>query len=165
MASIAYTLTSPRKSPLSDIERINGWNTKFSIPFSDFGGTGSTATAATDVVTVALGATPALWLVDAALANVTQAWVVTGSQTIVMSVGTTTNVGAFITAKTVATVAALTPSTGPNTVETITQAAGTATVGLVAQFTNAGVGSFSIATAGNVDIYLNIRDTSAGALG
>lgn len=165
MAAIAYTLTSARKSTLADIERINGFNVKFSIPYSDFAGSGSTATAATDVVTIALGATPALWMVDAACANVSTAYAVTGTQTITMSVGTTTNVGAFITAKSVTTVAMLTPSTGVNTVETITQAAATSTIGLVAQFTNAAANSLSTVTAGQVDIYLNLRNTASGCFG
>lgn len=166
MAAIAYTLTSARKFPIADVEQIrNGFNVKFSIPYSDFAGSSSTATAATDVVTIALGATPALWMVDKALANVTTAFAVTGTQTITMSVGTTTNVGAFITAKSVTTVAVLTPSTGPNTVETITQAAATATIGLVAVFTNAAANSLSTVTAGQVDVYLSLNSTVAGFAG
>jgi hypothetical protein len=165
MAAISYTLTSARKSALPDIERINGFNVKYSIPFSDFGGTGSTATAATDVVTIALGNTPALWMVDAALANVTTAWVVTGTQTVTVSVGTTTNVGAFITAQSVTTIAPLYSSKGKNQPETVTQSFGTSAVGLVAVFTNAGVGSLSLATAGQLDVFLNVMNIASGQPG
>lgn len=165
MAAIAYTLTAPRKYPLGLVDEINGFNIKYSIPFSDFGGSSSTATAATDVVTIALGNTPALWLVDKALVNVTAAFTVTGTQTITMSVGTTTNVGAFITAKSITSVVVNTPSTGPNTVETITQSAGTSAIGLVAVITNAAAGSLSLLTTGQADVYLNVNSTVSGFAG
>lgn len=165
MAAIAYTLTAARKYPLGLVEEVNGFNIKYSIPYSDFGGSASTATAATDVVTIALGATPAIWLVDKALVNVTAAFTVTGTQTVTMSVGTTTNVGAFITAKSITSVAVLTPSTGPNTVETITQATATSTIGLVAQITNAAAGSLSLLTTGQADVYLNVNSMASGSIG
>ena len=165
MAAISYTLTSARKFPLSDIERINGFNVKFSLPYTDFAGSASTATAATDVVTIALGATPAQWIVDKACINVTTAYAVTGTQTITVSLGTTTNISAFITAKSLTTIALLTPSTGLNTVETVTQSSATSTIGLVATVTNAAANSLSTVTAGQADIYLNVCSTPSGCFG
>ncbi len=165
MAAISYTLTSARKSSLTDVERINGFNAKFSIPYSDIGGSSSTATAATDVVTVVLGATPALWMVDAAFANITSAFTVTGTQTISMSIGTTTSVAAIMTAQSLITAASLTAANGKNTVETIANCKGTATINLAATITNAAAGSLSLLTTGNVDIYLNITNCASGCYG
>jgi len=155
MASYATTLTATYISPLNDVERIQGYNTKFVIPYTFVAQ--ASATTATDVVTVTLGATPAKWLVDSAVAVITTAFTATGTQTLSVQVGTTSSIAAFITAQSVLTVGALGQA---STLSTLANATATAAVNLVATFTNAAAGSPSLETAGSITILLNIQDQS-----
>lgn len=158
MANTNVTLLGARKSPLTDVERILGFNVKYTIPYSDV----NTGTGASDTVTVTLGATPAKWLVTKALANVTTAYA--GTTAFTLSVGTTTNVTAFMTAVSVMTAGVIQPANGPSSVATPANATGTATINLAAVFTNATGGSPSALSAGSVDILLSVIDTSAAAM-
>lgn len=157
MATYATTLTATYISPLNDIERLQGFNTKFVIPYTFVAQ--ASATTATDVVTVTLGNTPAKWMVDNARAVVTTAFTTTGTQTLSVQVGTTSSIAAFISAQSVLTVAALGEA---STLDQLTNATATAAVSLVATFTNAAAGSPSAETAGSITILLNVQDQSDG---
>jgi len=157
MASYATTLTATYISPLTDIERISGWNKKFVIPYTFVAQ--ASATTATDVVTVTLGSTPDQWFVQRALAVVTTAFTSTGTQTLALQVGSTSSVAAFITSQSVLTAA---PLGQASTLPQLTNANGTSAVNLVATFTNAAAGSPSATTAGSVTILLDIHSQQAG---
>ncbi len=150
MADFPITLASTRKSPLPDAERINGFSTKFTIPYSDIAV--ATATGTGDTVTVTLGALPARWAVNKALVNITTAFAGTTALTVV--VGTTTTTNAFISSTSVLTAATI----GSGLTDALTNATATATKSMVAVFSNATGGSPSALTAGSLDIYLNILD-------
>lgn len=160
MADTAVTLLGTRKSVLADVEAIRlGFNFKATIPYSDVAlGTGST-----DTVTVTLGSTPALWLVDKAMVNVTTAYA--GTTAMNIQVGTTTTTTGFITATSVLTAGVLQPATGIGTLNVISSGTATASKSIVAIFTNATGGSPSALTAGSVDIYLSITNCTGAALG
>lgn len=158
MASYATTLTATNISPLTDVERINGWNTKFVIPYTFVAQ--ASATTVTDVVTVTLGATPANWAVGRARACITTAFTTTGTGTLSMQVGTTSSIAAFISAQSVLTVATLGQA---STVDQLTNCTATAAVNLVATFTNAAEGSPSDKTAGSVTILLDISNIGSAA--
>jgi len=153
MASYATTLTATYMTPLSDVERLQGWNTKFTIPYTFVAQ--ASATTATDVVTVTLGSTPAKWMVDKARAVITTAFTTTGTGTLTVQVGTTSSIAAFISAQSVLTAAALGQA---STIDQLTNATATAAVSLVATFTNAAAGSPSDKTAGSITILLNVQD-------
>ncbi len=150
MADYPVTLAASRKSPLTDVERINGFSTKYTIPYSDVAV--ATATATADTVTVTLGALPARWAVNHALVNITTAFAGTTALTVV--VGTTTTTNAFISSTSVLTAATI----GSGLTQALTNATATATKNIVAIFTNATGGSPSALTAGSLDIYLNVLD-------
>ena len=156
MATFTTTLTSTYSTPLNDVERINGWNKKYTIPFSFVAQ--ASATTATDVVTVTLGNTPDIWAVNAARAYVSTAFTSTGTQTTILQVGTTSSIAAFITAQSVLTVASLNQA---STLPILTNATATAAVSMVATFTNAAAGSLSAATAGSVTILLNVENITS----
>ena len=111
----------------------------------------TTATATNDVLTFTLGNTPANWIVNRALANVTTAFATTTAAT--LAVGTTSSTAAFISAQDILTAG---PLEMVSTVPIGTNAQGTAATSLVATVTNATGGSLSGITAGQVDIYLNV---------
>lgn len=156
MANYAVTLSSARKYVLTDMERaVSGFSHKFTIPYSDL--TSAGATTATDTVTVTLGATPSLWAVDKAVVNIPTAYA--GTTALTISVGSTSSTSAFVTAQSVLTAGALGMASG---VPVLTNATATASVSLVATFTNATGGSISALSAGSLDIFLNIWDMRVG---
>jgi molybdopterin-binding protein len=157
MATYSTTLTASYITPLNTVEREQGFNKKFVIPYTFVAQ--ASATTATDVVTVVLGATPANWTVDYARAVVTTAFTTTGTGTLTLQVGSTSSVAAFITAQSTLAVATLNPV---STIGVLTNCTATAAVNLVATFTNAGAGSPSDKTAGSVTILLNLQDNSDG---
>ena len=154
MADNAYTLASTRISILSEQEQAaTGFTNKYRILASDW--TAATS-GATDTVTVTLGALPAKWLVDKALVNVTTAFTgITGAA--LFSVGTTTSVTAFVTAVTVSAAGAIQMNSA---LPVLTNATAVATKSMVAQYTAAGTGGPAGITAGQLDIYLSVVDTS-----
>lgn len=159
MATYAVTLTGARKTVLTDIERaVTGFSHKFTVPYSDL--TSAGATTATDVVTLTLGNTPALWAVDKAMVNITTAYA--GTTALTIGVGTTSSTTAFVTATTVLTVAAVPMA---STLPILTNATATSALSMVATFTNATGGSISALTAGQLDIFLNIWNTAGGGVG
>jgi len=157
MATYATTLTATYISPLNDVERIQGFNKKFVIPYTFIAQ--ASATTATDVVTVTLGSTPAKWIVNKALAVITTALTTTGTGTVSIQVGSTSSVAAFISAQSVLTVAALGQA---STMDQLTNCTATAAVNLVATFTCAAEASLAVATAGSVTVLLNVLDQADG---
>jgi len=153
MADTAITINDDRVTPLSIQEQAaTGFNTKLTVLYSDIAyGTGST-----DTVTMTLGATPAKWYVDRAMVNISTAFAGTTALTVV--VGQTGDTDAFITSQSVLTAGVLGAAGFP--VATAANSTGTSSVGLRAVFTNATGGSPSALTAGALDIYLRIKDTT-----
>ncbi len=152
MADTAVTLTSARVSPISvQGEASFGCNTKFTIPYTDIKfGAGTT-----DTVTVTLGALPAKFLIDKAFVNVTTAFAGSGGLALIVgqtdddaSIGSVSVLTAGVKGLAGGAVAAQAGSTG------------VATQTMKAIFTNSVSGSPSALSAGSLDIYLNILDTS-----
>lgn len=150
MADYPVTLSDDRISRLSNNEGIRGFTHKFKIKAADVAV--ATATGATDTVTVTLGATPTTWYGDKALVVISTAFA--GTTALSMSVGTTSSVTAFVNSTTVKTAGVLTAVGAANA----NAASGSASVGLVAVFTNATGGSPSAITAGELDIYVGLKD-------
>lgn len=151
MADYPVTLPASRMSPLSDIERINGYNRKFTIKYSDVAV--SSATASTDTVTVTLGNTPTKWACNQALVNVRTAFA--GTSGFSVAVGTTGTTTAAIGNTSVLAAGFKGQASG---VPALTNLTSTAAATLVAVFTNSTDNSPSELTAGELDIYLNVLD-------
>ena len=149
MADTAVTIARARTSTLSLEEQARGFSNKFTVNYADIA-YGATST---DTVTMTLGAMPAKWVVNNALVNVRNAFTGTATQAMTVIVGTTTSTNTFVTSQSVFTAGVL---AGVPTTATIRTA--TASVNMVATFTNATAGSPSVLTAGDLDIYLNIID-------
>lgn len=150
MATSAVTLARNRISPLSNVEAgVTESTVRYYIPYTDI----AYGTTATDVVTVALGATPANWMVTSARAYVPTAFA--GSGGLAITVGTTSSTAAFITSQSVLTVAEL---GGASTLATLANATGTSSLTLQATFTNSVSGSPSALTAGECYIFLDVID-------
>lgn len=149
MADTAVTISRADTSQLSLQEQARGFSNKFHVDYSDVAlGTGST-----DTVTLTLGALPSNFVLNNALVNVTTAFA--GTTAFSVNVGTTSSTSALVTAQSVKTAGVI---AGLPTTATLVK--GTASVNLVAIFTNATGGSPSALTAGALDIYLNIVDLS-----
>ena len=149
MADTAVTIPRADLSQLSLQEQARGFSNKFHVDYTDVAlGTGST-----DTVTMTLGALPSNFVINNALVNITTAFA--GTTAFSVNVGTTSSTSALVTAQTVKTAGVL---AGVPTTATLVK--GTASVNLVAIFTNATGGSPSALTAGALDIYLNIVDLS-----
>jgi hypothetical protein len=149
MANTAVTIARADTSQLSLQEQARGFSNKFHVDYSDvaFGSTDA------DTVTMTLGALPSNFVLNNALVNITTAFA--GTTAFSINVGTTSSTSALVTAQTVKTAGVL---AGVPTTATLVK--GTASVSLVAIFTNATGGSPSALTAGALDIYLNIVDLS-----
>ncbi len=153
MATYSTTLSATLIFPLTDVERISGWNKKFVIPYSTVAL--ASATTVTDVVTVVLGSSPANWAVGRARACITTAFTTTGTGTLTVQVGSTSSVAAFISAQSVLTVATLGQT---STMDQLTNCTATAAVNLVATFTSAGEAGLSVLTAGSITVLLAVDD-------
>ena len=149
MADTAVTITRADLSQLSLQEQARGFSNKFHVDYPDV----ALGTGASDTVTMTLGALPSNFIINGALVNITTAFV--GTTAFSINVGTTSSTSALVTAQSVKTAGVL---AGVPTTATIVK--GTASVNLVAIFTNATGGSPSALTAGALDIYLNIVDLS-----
>jgi hypothetical protein len=149
MANTAVTIARADTSQLSLQEQARGFSNKFHVDYSDvaFGSTDS------DIVTLTLGALPSNFVINNALVNITTAFV--GTTAFSVNIGTTSSTSALVTAQSVKTAGVL---AGLATTATLVK--GTASVNLVAIFTNSTGGSPSALTAGALDIYLNIVDLS-----
>ena len=149
MADTAVTIARADTSQLSLQEQSRGFSNKFHVDFSDVAfGSGSS-----DTVTMTLGALPSKFVLNNALVNITTAF--DGTTAFSINVGTTSSTSALVTAQSVKTAGVL---AGVPTTATLVK--GTASVNLVATFTNATGGSPSALTAGALDIYMNIVDLS-----
>ena len=149
MANTAVTIARADTSQLSLQEQARGFSNKFHVDYSDvaFGSTDA------DTVTMTLGTLPSNFVLNNALVNITTAFA--GTTAFSINVGTTSSTSALVTAQSVKTAGVL---AGVPTTATLVK--GTASVSLVATFTNATGGSPSALTAGALDIYLNIVDLS-----
>lgn len=149
MAETAVTIARADLSQLSLQEQARGFSNKFHVDYSDVAfGSGSS-----DTVLMTLGTLPSNFVINNALVNITTAFA--GTTAFSVNIGTTSSTSALVTAQSVKTAGVL---AGLATTATIVK--GTASVNLVATFTNATGGSPSALTAGALDIYLNIVDLS-----
>lgn len=149
MADTAVTITRADLSQLSLQEQARGFSNKFHVDYPDVAlGSGNA-----DTVTLTLGTLPSNFVINNALVNITTAFA--GTTAFSINVGTTSSTSALVTAQSVKTAGVL---AGVPTTATLVK--GTASVSLVAIFTNATGGSPSALTAGALDIYLNIVDLS-----
>ena len=149
MADTAVTIARADLSQLSLQEQARGFSNKFHVDYSDVAfGSGNA-----DTVTLTLGTLPSKFVLNNALVNITTAF--DGTTAFSINVGTTSSTSALVTAQSVKTAGVL---AGVPTTATLVK--GTASVNLVATFTNATGGSPSALTAGALDIYLNIVDLS-----
>jgi hypothetical protein len=149
MADTAVTITRADLSQLSLHEQARGFSNKFHVDYPDV----ALGTGASDTVTLTLGTLPSNFVINNALVNITTAFA--GTTAFSVNIGTTSSTSALVTAQSVKTAGVL---AGLLTNATIVK--GTASVNLVAIFTNATGGSPSALTAGALDIYLNIVDLS-----
>jgi hypothetical protein len=149
MADTAVTIARADTSQLSLQEQSRGFSNKFHVDYSDV----AFGAGASDTVTLTLGALPSNFVMNNALVNITTAFA--GTTAFSVNIGTTSSTSALVTAQSVKTAGVL---AGLLTNATIVK--GTASVNLVATFTNATGGSPSALTAGALDIYLNIVDLS-----
>jgi len=149
MADTAVTISRADLSQLSLQEQARGFSNKFHVDYSDV----AFGTGASDTVTLTLGALPSNFVINNALVNITTAFA--GTTAFSVNIGTTSSTSALVTAQSVKTAGVL---AGVPTTATLVK--GTASVNLVAIFTNATGGSPSALTAGALDIYLNIVDLS-----
>ena len=149
MADTAVTITRADLSQLSLQEQARGFSNKFHVDYPDV----ALGAGASDTVTMTLGTLPSNFVINGALVNITTAFA--GTTAFSINVGTTSSTSALVTAQSVKTAGVL---AGVPTTATIVK--GTASVNLVAIFTNATGGSPSALTAGALDIYLNIVDLS-----
>ena len=149
MADTAVTIARADTSQLSLQEQSRGFSNKFHVDYPDV----ALGAGASDTVTLTLGALPSNFIINNALVNITTAFA--GTTAFSVNVGTTSSTSALVTAQSVKTAGVL---AGGLTNATIVK--GTASVNLVAIFTNATGGSPSALTAGALDIYLNIVDLS-----
>ena len=149
MADTAVTITRADLSQLSLQEQARGFSNKFHVDYPDV----ALGAGASDTVTMTRGTLPSNFVINGALVNITTAFA--GTTAFSINVGTTSSTSALVTAQSVKTAGVL---AGVPTTATIVK--GTASVNLVAIFTNATGGSPSALTAGALDIYLNIVDLS-----
>ena len=148
----AVTISPTRVTPLSEQEvAATGYNARFRVLYSDLG----TASSASEVTTITLGATPAKWYIDKAGVNISTAF--TGVTAYTVVVGTTSSTAALLSSTSIITAAFLNQAVG---VPVLTNCTATASVSLVATFTAAGTGGPAGLTAGQLDIYLNLQNTA-----
>lgn len=148
----AVTISPTRVTPLSEQEvAATGYNARFRVLYSDLG----TASSASEVTTITLGATPAKWYIDKAGVNITTAFAGITAYTVI--VGTTSSTAALTSSTSILTAAFLNQAVG---VPVLTNTTATAAVNLVATFTAAGTGGPAALTAGQLDIYLNLTNTA-----
>ena len=152
MADYPVTLSDDRVSRLSNQEQTNGFTHKFKIKYTDIP---STATGSTDTVTFALGATPTTYSVDKVKVVVRTAFV--GTTALTAGVGTTSSVATGCAATSILAAGPFSGAAGDAPANKIE---GSASIGLVSRFTNATGGAPASCTAGELDIYLGIRDLS-----
>jgi hypothetical protein len=155
MATSTIAINDDRVTPLSNQEQATtGFNAKFSVLASDIAASGLTGSS--DIVIITLGNSPAKWYVDRAMVNVSTAFAGTTAMTII--VGSTSDNDAFVTSTSVLTAGVI--GTAGFAPVTVTNSSSTSAVSLQATFTNATGGSPSALTAGALDIYLRVKDTT-----
>jgi hypothetical protein len=153
MANVNITINPARVTPLSaQEEAATSFNYKATVLFGDLITAG---TGASDTGTIVLGNTPAKWYIDKAGVNIRTAFA--GITAATVTVGTTTTVNAAIASTSILTAAWLPQASG---VAVSTNLTGVTALSTVAVFTAAGTGGLAGLTAGALDIYLRINDTT-----
>ena len=153
MATTNVTLGASRKCTLSNQERAQGFTHKYKVLFTDIDeGSGSS-----DIVIVALGNTPADFVISKAMVNVTTAYAGTGGLSI--KVGTDDDDDNFITATSVLAAGPIISAAG-SAPATLTGSFAAASNALQAKFTNSSSGSPSALTAGELNIYLAMHNAN-----
>lgn len=153
MADYPVTLSDDRITPIASQETAQtGFTHKFKIKYTDIP---ATATGATDTVTFTLGTTPATYSIDKELLVVRTAFA--GTTALTAGVGTSSSVATISATQSILTAGPLSGAAGNVPANKVH---GTAAINLVSVFTNATGGSPSACTAGELDIYLGIRDLS-----
>ncbi len=154
MSDFPLTISPTRVTPLSEQEAAaTGFNTKFTVVYSDLTGTSS---GATDTATLTLGATPTNWFIDSCLMPITTAFV--GITALTVTAGTTTSTAALISSTSILTAATLNQAVG---VPVLTNTTATAAKNLVIIFTAAGTGGLAALTAGQLSFYVNLQNVAA----
>lgn len=152
MADTAITIASSRITPLVEQEQAAvGYSIRFRVLSTDI----LYGTGATDTVTMTLGPTPTKFMIDKAVMNITTAFAGITAMTVI--VGTTTSTAALIASTSILTAATIGQAVG---VPVLTNTTATAAKNLVATFTAAGTGGPAGLTAGQLDIFMRILDTS-----
>lgn len=140
----------------AEVTRQTGFTHRFRIPFDILNDAAWTGQG--DTVTVTLGSTPAKFLVDKALVNISTAFATTGTLTI--QVGTDGDPDNFVDAQDAKTAATLAGAAGALPV-TEAGSYGVASDVLVARFTTQGsTGAPADITAGVAEVFLSIKDLS-----
>lgn len=152
MADYPVTLSDDRITPISAQEAITGFTHKFKIKYTDIP---ATATGSTDTVTFTLGTTPTTYVVDTALVVVRTAFA--GTTALAAGVGTSSSVATISASQSVLTAGPLSGAAGNAPANKVH---GSAAINLVSVFTNSTGGAPASCTAGELDIYLGIRDLS-----
>lgn len=158
MVDYPYTISPLRVTPLSEQEiAATGFNTKFTILYSDITAAASANTAGDTAATVTctLGSTPTNWYINAGAVVITTAFAGVTSQALAIIVGTTSSTAALISSTSVFTAATLNQTVGT---PIMTNLKATAAVSLTATFTNSAAGTPSTLTAGALNIYANIQN-------
>lgn len=147
MANTAVTVLRAKTTPLSADEAAFTENTvKFHVDYTDI----NFGTTSTDTVTMTLGNTPTNWFYQNAKVQIGTAFA--GTTALTVNVGTTSSTSGFVTAQSILT--------GGTLLGVSTNLTGTTAISLVAIFTNATGGSPSALTAGALDIYLSVLDST-----
>jgi hypothetical protein len=154
MANYSTTLSKLRANIESAPERLAGFTNRYNVQYSDVAL--SSATGSTDTVTVTIGTTPALWVVDQCAVVVKTAFAGTGGLTI--QVGTSGTANAFLAAASVLSTGLLQNSSGFSSVNTPASSTSTSSATMQAVFTNSTSGSPSAISAGELDIYISLLD-------
>ena len=156
MATSTYVLASTNVSPLILPERTGDMTVRYNIPYTVINTNGTSATG--DTLLVSLGVTPASWTVQGAIAYISPAFAGVTSQAGTVSVGTTTNLTAFIASASMFTAGVLQPANGMNSVNVPTASLGTSAITLQAAIVNSTTGTLQTFTAGNLVIELAVID-------
>lgn len=153
MSDFPLTISPSRVTPLSEQEAAaTGFNTKFTVLYSDLTATSS---GASDTATLTLGATPTNWYIDKCVLPITTAFV--GITALTVTVGTTTSTAALISSTSLLTAATLNQAVG---VPVLTNTTATAAKNLVIIFTAAGTGGLAALTAGQMAFYARITNVA-----
>ena len=152
MANYTATLSDSQKSLLSAQARAySGFTHKWTVKYTDIDDDSATSTG--DTITVALGNTPANFIIMRAMVHVTTAFA--GGGTLTIDVGTDGDEDNFINLKAVTAVGPIIELAGAAPV-TVAGTYAAAADALQAHFINASSSNPAALSAGELDIYLSM---------